>query len=378
MKIPFNKPYISQVSYSYVQEVLQERELYSGFYSEKCKELMKHEFGFQHSIFTPSCTSALELCALLVNIKPNDEVIVPSYTYVSSANAFALRGAKIIFADVYENCPNADISKIENLITKKTKAVVIVHYGGIAIELERLIKSLKEKNIILIEDAAHSIGATYQDKFLGSFGDLSVFSFHETKNITCGQGGALIVNNDNFWERALVLKECGTDKIAFSNQKVNNYQWQDLGSNYNLSNTNCAILYASLCENQLITKKRLRAWNYYMEHLLPLQKSNHILLPYFKPFSFGNGHIFYLLVKNETERRKIIRYLSAKGIQSVFHYQPLNESPFIARLGESKILENAHRIANRIIRLPLFFEITEEEQGYICASIFEYFKEINN
>lgn len=391
MKVPFNEPYLASLISNKGPDLLRTQ----GKYYQACKKIIRNKLGFENVILTPSCTSALELIALALNIRPGDEVILPSYTYVSTANAFALRGAKLIFVDTYSNHPSIDIRKIEEAITKKTKAIVVVHYGGIAIDYP-LLKKLKNKyQIPIVEDAAHCFGAKSIFKtsgapgaksifktsgapgaksgkeFIGSVGDFVAFSFHETKNISCGQGGAAIINNPQYVDRINIIAQCGTDKIDFINKKVNFYSWKSLGSNFLLAEPLCAILQNNLKLMEKINKKRVSLCKKYYDELSVLQKKGLIRL---SPFdSNGNGHIFYILTKSFAERNNLINHLKLKKVEATFHYHPLHLTDYCKKNIITKSLKNTEYISDRIVRLPLFYKLTYKQQQYVIKNILEFY-----
>lgn len=371
MKVPFNEPYLPS---SGLAPILKDPDLLrtQGKYYQQCIRLIQQELKFQHIILTPSCTSALELIALTLKIEEGDEVILPSYTYVSTANAFALRGAKLVFVDTYSHHPSIDIDKIEKAITKKTKAIVVVHYGGIAVEYNKLKKLKRKYKVPLVEDAAHCMGAKSDNgELIGSLGDFATFSFHETKNISCGQGGAVIINNPRYLEAANIVAQCGTNKIDFIRKKVDFYSWKSVGSNFLLAEPLCAILLANLRLMSKINQKRIGLAKSYHAKLLPLEKSGKISL---SPFDKnGNGHIFYLLTKNPNERKSLIQYLNQKGVEATFHYSPLHQASYIIQKRAPKELKNTEFISERIIRLPMYFKLSSEKQNFVVAMIQQYF-----
>lgn len=371
--IKFNKPY--HPNHSFLPEL---NELTGDFqeennYIKKCQSVLKNDYAFDKVVLTDSCTAALELCALLIDIKNDDEIIIPAYTHVSTANAFALRGAKLIFADVYYDSPNLDVSQVEKLISPKTKAIVVMHYAGISREIEKLAKICKQYNIFLIEDAAHCIGAKYKDKFLGSFGDFSTFSFHKTKNISCEKGGMLLVNNDAYWHKTLIMKECGTDRLMTKWNLESPYKWMSLGSNFCMSNHTAFILYHGLLDVKKVNTARMAKWNFYYDSIQKLSKEYDIQLPFKSHESKGNAHIFYILLKNKPYRNELITYLNSKDIHATFHYLPLNESPYSKKEKIDSPLINTLSIHERLVRLPLHYYLTTEEQRSVLSNIKHFF-----
>lgn len=366
MKVPFNEPYLRPISLSGSNCL---RTL--GKYYQACLNKINKDMGFERVILTPSCTAALELVALTLNIQPGDEVIIPSYTYVSTANAFALRGAKLIFVDTYNHHPTIDLKLIERSITPKTKAIIVVHYGGIAINYEGLKKLKKKHAIPIVEDAAHCFGAKADKANIGSVGDFAAFSFHETKNITCGQGGAVVVNNKKYWRLANMISQCGTDKVDFIEKKVKFYSWQVVGSNYLLAEPLCAILLANLTLRKAINERRMVLWNNYYEELSPLAKQKLIRLP---PLDKGgNGHIFYLTVENKKYRDRLIKYLKKLGVEATFHYSPLHLSHYTLSKGSKQVLKNTEFFGERLLRLPIFYQLTDHQQNHVIKGVRNFY-----
>lgn len=368
MKVPFNQPYIPQTHIAGGESL---RGL--GKYYESCRKVLKKELGFERLILTGSCTAALEIVSLVLDIQPGDEVILPSYTFVSTANAFALRGAKLVFVDSYAHHPSMDLDLLENSISSRTKAIVIVHYGGIAIGYDQLNLIKNKYKIPVIEDAAHCLGSSFGKKRIGSIGDFSTFSFHETKNITCGQGGALVVNNKKYWSKANMISQCGTDKLDFINGKVKYYSWRTLGSNYLLAEPLCAILLASLKSIHKINQRRAEIYENYYSQLEPALKGR---LKAISPLQKGgNGHIFYLAVNNKKTRDQLIDYLKKNGVESTFHYFPLHLSEFYLRSGAKKQkLKNTEAFGETLLRLPLFYQLSKSQQDFVIKQVKAFFK----
>ena len=314
------------------------------------------------------------MTGILIDIKEGDEVIVPSYTYVTTANAYVLRGANIIFADSYSSHPNINADKIEELITPRTKAIVPVHYGGVACDMDKIMKIAKKYNLYVIEDAAQSIDAYYKNKPLGSLGHFAAFSFHETKNVIAGEGGLLVINDPNFIKRAEIIWEKGTNRAAFARGEVNKYEWVDIGSSFLPSEINAAFLYAQLEELDNIQKRRIQLWNRYYENLKELETRGFAKLPYIPEYASNNGHIFYILLENQEIRNAFLDYLKRNSILAVFHYLPLHKSPFYKNKHDGRPLPNAERFSQTIIRLPLFYDLTFEQIDYISEKVFDFFK----
>lgn len=366
MKVPFNQPYISSVNFQN-PDIL--RTLGKNY--DRCKAEIKKQLGVSNIILTPSCTDALELAALTLDIKPGDEVILPSYTYVSTANAFALRGAQLVFVDTKYNHPSIDLTEVEKKITSKTKAIVVVHYGGIALDTTLLKKIKKKYKVPVIEDAAHCFGSLYGSNPIGTLGDMVTFSFHETKNISCGQGGALVINNKKYLEKAQVMAYCGTNKLAFIKNKADHYSWQNVGSNFLLAEPLCAILLASLKNAQKINKKRAGLWRKYYKKLSKVEGIK--LMPFVEG---GNGHIFYLISKNLKERNSLIDYLRLKNIEATFHYSPLHSSAYaLKNIGKSN-LPNTENFGECLVRLPLFYQLTDAQQDYVVKEVTAFYRSL--
>jgi len=343
-----------------------------GFYSKKCNNFFKNNYKFKNNFLTPSCTAALEMTSLLMNIKPGDEVIMPSFTFVSCANAFVLRGATIKFIDSNCNEPNIDVSKIEALINKNTKAIVAVHYAGIPCDMDELIRIKKKYSLILIEDCAHAIDSYYKNKPLGSFGDFSTFSFHDTKNITCGEGGLLVVNNKKYVKRAEIIREKGTDRAAFFRGEIKKYSWVDIGSSYLLSDLSAAYLFGQLLNIKTIQSKRIKIFNRYAANLNKYSK-------YFKiPENFigkkYNGHMFYILLRTSKEKNNMIKHLGKKKIQAVSHYVPLHNSKFYNEKHCGSPCENANLFSKKLLRLPLHPYLKMKDIDYICKNLLNFYK----
>lgn len=345
-----------------------------GQYYTACKTEIKNRFGFSRVILTPTCTHALEMAALCLNIKPGDEVILPSYTYVSTANAFALRGAKLVFVDSNANHPSINVKKIEQAITKKTKAIVVVHYAGVAIDYDAFKQLKKKVNIPLVEDAAHCFGSKAGKIFIGSVGDFSTFSFHETKNISCGQGGALIVNNPAYWNQVNLIAQCGTDKFEFIKKKVGFYSWKTLGSNFLLAEPLCAILLAHIKLTDRINSRRQKLWLKYYNQLQPLQEAGHVQMP--PAGSAGNGHIFYMVTQSQQQRDELIRFLKSNQIEATFHYYPLHLSEFVVKNKKPVYLKNTEAFGERLVRLPLYYQLADKDQREVIAQVKKFYGQL--
>jgi len=326
--IPFNKPYLSGKETEYIQQAAAALKLSGdGKFTKQCHSFFEKRYGFNKCLLTTSCTDALEMAALLADIKPGDEIIVPSFTFVSTANAFVLRGAKIVFADVEETTGNLDTSKIEELVTPQTKAIVPVHYAGVACDMDKLMSIAQKNNLVVIEDAAQAIDSFYNNKPLGSFGQFAAFSFHETKNIISGEGGMIVINKKENIDRAEIIREKGTNRSQFFRGEVDKYGWVDIGSSFLPSEIIAAFLYAQLENLDNIQDKRKKIWHYYADALSSLATDEHVRLPFIPLYATNNAHMFYLLCRSLDERTRLIAHLKSKGIKAVFHYQFLHKSP---------------------------------------------------
>lgn len=375
MIINFNKPFLTGKELDYIRAAVESGKISGdGLYSKKCHEFFEKRYGFRKTLLTTSCTDALEMTALLLDIKPGDEIILPSYTFVSTANAFALRGARLVFADSRPDNPNIDHTQIESLITKKTKAVVIIHYAGIACDMEAITGICQEHNLYLVEDAAHAIDSTYKGKPLGSFGHLATFSFHETKNVISGEGGLIVINDEQFIKRAEIIREKGTNRSAFFRGEVDKYNWVDIGSSFLPSEIIAAFLFAQLEHLDEIQRKRIELWNTYHQSLMPVEKENHVRLPVIPDYTVNNGHMFYMICENLDIRTRLIDYLKSNGVLAVFHYLSLHQSPFYKEKYDGRALPNSDSYSDRLIRLPLFYELTQDQARFIAGLIKKFFK----
>jgi dTDP-4-amino-4,6-dideoxygalactose transaminase len=373
-RIPFNKPHFTGREAYHVSAAIGLGKISgNGMMTQKCHSFFEDRYNFRKALLTTSCTDALEMAAILCNIAPGDEVIIPSYTFVSTANAFVLRGAKIVFADSEACSPNIDTSTIAGLITQKTRAIVPVHYAGIACNMEEIMSIASKHNLIVIEDAAHSIDSFYKDKALGSIGHMATFSFHETKNITCGEGGLLAVNDKRYVDRSEIIWEKGTNRAAFNRGEVEKYGWVDIGSSYLPSDLTAAFLYGQLETLEEIQKKRKAIFNQYFTNLSDLQQQGKIILPFCPDYGSQNGHLFYILTKNQDERDRLIKYLDNKGIQAVFHYLPLHSSDYYSNKHDGRLLLNAERYSETLLRLPFYFDLSEKEIDEVSKSISAFY-----
>jgi dTDP-4-amino-4,6-dideoxygalactose transaminase len=365
--IPFNKPYLTGKELVYIEDAVKKGKISgNGYYTQLCQNFFKTKYGFHKCLLTTSCTDALEMAAILINIHEGDEVIMPSYTFVSTANAFVLRGAKIIFADSRTDHPGLDEGKIEALITPKTKAIVPVHYAGVACDMDKIMDLAKKYNLYVIEDAAQAIDSYYTGKdglkrALGSIGHLAAFSFHETKNIISGEGGMLAINDSQFAERAEIIWEKGTNRSAFFRGEVDKYGWVDVGSSFLPSEIIAAFLWAQLENLENIQQVRKSHWEQYNIELQSWAAQNEIQLPVIPTYATNNGHLFYLVCKNISQRTALIEKLKNKDILSVFHYISLHSSLFYKDSYTGNQLPESDRYSDCVLRLPLFYELNVAE-----------------
>jgi len=374
--IGFNKPYLTGKETKYILESVETRKISGdGFFTKKCHDFFEKRFGFKKVLLTTSCTDALEMAAILINTNTGDEIIAPSYTFVSSVNAFVLRGAKIVFCDSEADTPNIDISKIEELITPKTKAIVVVHYAGIAVDMDPLMELAQRHDIFVIEDAAHSIDSYYKGRPLGSIGHLAAFSFHETKNVISGEGGMLVINDERFSERAEIIREKGTNRSAFFRGEVDKYGWVDIGSSFLPSDIIAAFLYAQLENLNDIQKKRKYIWDYYFKYLKEFSEKGFFKFQKLPDFATNNAHMFYILCRSPEERDKLIIYLKSKEIYAVFHYLSLDKSPFYKDKTENHEMKNSDYYTDHLLRLPLYYELSDDDLNYVVENIKTYYRE---
>jgi dTDP-4-amino-4,6-dideoxygalactose transaminase len=372
--ILFNEPHLSGKEINYIREAILSGHLAgNNKFTKKCQEFLENRYGFQKVFLTASGTGALEMAALLLEIKPGDEVIMPSYTFTSTANAFILRGAKIVFADSEEITPNFDTDKIENLITKKTKAIVPVHYAGVACDMDKIMALARKYDLAVVEDAAHATDAYYKGRPLGSIGHLGIFSFHETKNITCGEGGALMINDQKFNRRAEIIWEKGTNRAEFFRGEVNKYGWTDIGSSFLPSDITAAFLLGQLENLADIQKKRIALWQRYYENLRGLEKNKLLKLPLIPEYATNNAHTFYLLCNGAADRDGLLCHLKSNGVMASFHYLPLHKSAFFQDKYQGLELPRCDRYAETIVRLPLHCNLKNEEVDFICMKIKDFF-----
>jgi dTDP-4-amino-4,6-dideoxygalactose transaminase len=369
--IPFNRPCLSGNEYKYIaQAIANGHASGDGPFTRLCNQLLEQELQVPKALLTTSCTHALEMAAILLNCGPGDEVILPSFTFVSTANAFVLRGARVVFADIRPDTMNLDEKQLEPLITSRTKAIVLVHYAGVACEMDTICAIAARHGIAVVEDNAHALFARYRGKFTGTFGCLATQSFHETKNVTCGEGGALLVNDPQLVERALIVREKGTNRSQFFRGQVDKYSWVDVGSSYLPSDLLAAFLFAQLEASQEIQKKRRRVWEWYRLHLQAWALENAVRLPVVPAECEQAYHMFYMVLPSLEFRQSLISHLKAQGILSVFHYVPLHSSEmgrkWSARETHCPVTED---VSLRLLRLPFYNDLTEAEQARVVAAV---------
>ena len=359
-RIPFNKPYFTGCETAYIEEAVANGKISGdGAFTARCQTWFEERYGFGKCLLTTSCTDALEMCALLLNLEPGDEVIMPSYTFVSTANAFVLRGAQIVFADSQKEHPNLDHKKLEALITPRTKAIVVVHYAGMACDMEAIKGLCDAHNLFLIEDAAQAVDSFYGNQTLGSIGHLATFSFHETKNIMSGEGGMLVINDPQFVKRAEIIREKGTNRSAFFRGEVDKYNWVDVGSSFLPSDIIAAVLFAQLEHLDDIQKRRKEHWERYKDVLAPLSKQLGFTLPTLPRKASNNAHMFYIVGPNVQWRDRAIQALRSVNMHSVFHYISLHRSPFFSPKHDGREMPNSDHFTDGLLRLPLYYELPE-------------------
>lgn len=373
--IPFNIPYLTGKETEFIQDSLQNHH-YSGdgAYTKKCHDFFETQMPNSKALLTTSCTSALEMAAMLCNLKEGDEVIMPSYTFVSTANAFYRLGAKPVFCDIRPDTLNIDETKIEALITPKTKAIAPVHYAGISCEMDKINAIAKKHKLFVVEDAAQGVNSTYKDKYLGSIGDFGTYSFHETKNFVCGEGGLLLVNHPDFFDRAEIIREKGTNRKKFLRGFTDKYTWVDVGSSFLPSDLLAAFLYGQLLSMDLISEKRKAVFDLYRESFLPFEQKGILKIPHVPKDVISNHHMFYLITENNLQRDALIKYLKENEIIAPFHYIPLHTSPMGLKFSKTApSLPVTDTMSERLIRLPLYPGLTKENQIKVIHTIKKFF-----
>lgn len=374
--IPFNKPFLTGKESHYMYEAVYAGKLSgNGVFTKKCQRFFEEKYGFKKTLLTTSCTDALEMCALLCNVGPGDEVIVPSYTFVSSALAFVRQGCKIVFADSMSSNPNLDPGKIESLITERTKVIVPVHYAGVACDMDAIMRIADKYDLLVVEDAAQAIDSYYKKRPLGTIGHFSAFSFHETKNIISGEGGLLGINDERFVRRAEIIWEKGTNRSEFFRGEVNKYGWCDTGSSFLPSEVISAFLWAQLEQLDQIQEKRKSLWRHYYSALEPLEQKGLLVLPKIPSYATNNGHLFYILCRSLDERANLIRYLKENEVLSVFHYLSLHKSSYYMEHNDTiPELPMCDFYADCLLRLPMYYELTFEQVDYIVSLLYKFYK----
>ena len=374
-KIVFNRVSFVGKELKYISEAIQNAHISgNGPFTERAEMLLEEILDHPSKVLlTTSCTHALEMAAILLDLKPGDEVIVPSYTFVTSALAFHMHGAKIVFADIKPETLTLDEKLLQKLVTEKTRAIIPVHYGGVSCEMDQILDIATKNNIIVIEDNAHGLFGKYKGKNLGTLGHMATQSFHETKNVSCGEGGALVINDTSYVERAEIIREKGTDRSKFFRGQIDKYSWTDRGSSYVMSDILAACLCAQLLESEMIQEKRSERWEFYNSNLKGWAKENSVDLPSVPEYCEHPSHLFYLLMPSESTRNALINFLKENDIQAVFHYLPLNSSPMAKKIGsnerEMPVTEN---ISKRLLRLPLYLDLDMKEMSYIVEKIKEF------
>ena len=372
MLIPFNKPFLTGKEAHYMYQAVYAGKLSgNGVFTKKCQQFFEDRYGFKKCLMTTSCTDALEMAAILCDVRPGDEVIVPSYTFVSTALAFVRQGAKIVFADSYNDNPNIDTTKLEDLITERTKVIVPVHYAGVACDMDKIMAIADRHHLFVVEDAAQAIDSYYKGRPLGGIGHLGCFSFHETKNVTAGgEGGLLAINDERFIRRAEIIWEKGTNRAEFFRGMVNKYGWVDTGSSFLPSEINTAFLWAQLESLTEIQTRRKALWQQYHEGLKDLEKSGYFQLPDIPDYATNNAHMFYMICRSLEERSLLINSLKQNNVLAVFHYLSLHKSEYyLSHGGKAVDLPNSDRFSDHLIRLPMFYDLKEEEVQNVMSLI---------
>ena len=374
--LPFNYPYMTGKELSYIAEAhLNGKLAGDGPFTKKCHQWLEDHTSCNKALLTHSCTASLEMSALMLDVQEGDEIILPSYTFVSTANAFVLRGAIPVFIDIRSDTLNLDETLIEEAITSKTKAIVVVHYAGIGCEMDSILDIAKRYNIRVIEDAAQGVMSFYKGKPLGSFGDIGCYSFHETKNVISGEGGATLINDPTLVLKGEIVREKGTNRTQFFRGQVDKYTWQDKGSSFLPGEIIAAFLWAQLEEAQLITQRRLDLWDKYHKMFDVLERKGVLRRPIVPEYCTHNAHMYYIILEKSKDRQGLLDYLNIHNISAVFHYVPLHSSPAGIKYGRcGSLMTNTDRVSESIIRLPLWIGLTEEKQQFVFNTIFNFFK----
>ena len=375
-RIPFNKPFIVGKELYYIaQSVLQLKTSGDGLYTKQAQDLMKRTFAAREIMLTTSCTSALDLAAILADVKDGDEIILPSFTFSSTANAFLLRGARLVFVDCRRDTLNIDENLIEEAITARTRAIAPVHYAGVGCEMDTISAIAQKHQLVVIEDAAQGVNAKYKGRYLGTIGDIGAYSFHETKNFICGEGGAIVLNRSELVERAEIIREKGTNRSRFFRGEVDKYTWVDIGSSLLPSDILAAFLFAQLENMDLITRKRQTVYGYYEARIRPLEKQGLVTIPIIPPECESNYHMFYIVLNSLDERTRLIEHFKTQGILALFHYVPLHTSPMGMAMGyRAGMLPVTETVSERLLRLPMYYEMLESEVESVVDEIFRFFR----
>ena len=374
--IDFNIPPFTGKELEYMQQAIKNKKICGdGEFTKKCSRWMEEKFQVNHVLLTTSCTHALEMAAVLTQVKPGDEVILPSYTFVSTADAFVQRGATLVFVDIRPETMNLDERLIEDAITEKTKVIVPVHYAGVGCAMDEIMEIAARHHLMVVEDAAQGVYAYYKGRALGTIGDFGCYSFHETKNYSMGEGGALVFQNNDYLERAEIVREKGTDRSKFFRGQVDKYRWMDYGSSYLPSDLNAAYLWAQLEMAEKIREDRLESWNYYHEELRPLADAGYIEQPFIPDYAEHNAHMYYIKTKDLETRGRLIDFLAKREIHTVFHYVPLHSAPAGQKFGhfhgEDKYTTKE---SERLLRLPMYYQLKEEDQEQVVKAVKEFYE----
>jgi len=376
-QIPFNMPSMVGNELKYIKQAVLSRKISGdGDFTKKCSRFIEDRYKAKKVLLTTSCSTALDISAILLDIKPGDEVVLPSFTFPSTANSFLIRGAILRFVDIRPDTLNIDESKIEEAINSNTRAIVVVHYAGVPCEMDAIVKVAEKYSLKIIEDSAHGMESCYGNRYLGTIGDIGCYSFHETKNVICGEGGAILVNNESLIERAEILREKGTNRSKFFRGEIDKYTWVDIGSSFLPSEVTSAFLYAQLENIDMICTKRNRMWGYYYKSLENLEIKGYIKRPAsIDNKNTHNGHIFYILLENSNLRKQLLDYLKSRGILAVYHYLPLHLSPMGIKMGYRKgQLPVTEDISERLTRLPLYYSLSNREQERVIKGLESFFK----